>query len=146
MSYKLLRFVLLSAVGTACATQAGGPTQGASGAPSATLRGRVIDLKTAEPIAKALVSIRSQNLQSVTDEKGRFELTNVSPGDVDLYVSTVDYGLLKQRIEVKAGENVELELLLGQEALKHSERITVTAGPFAPVRSEEHTSELQSLR
>lgn len=151
MSYKLLRFVLLSAVGTACATQAGGPTQGASGAPSAALRGRVIDLKTAEPIAKALVSIRSQNLQSVTDEKGRFELTNVSPGDVDLYVSTVDYGLLKQRIEVKAGENVELELLLGQEALKHSERITVTAGPFAPVQPDapmEHSitsTELKNL-
>ncbi len=116
-----------------------------------TLRGKVIDLKTGEPIAKALVSIRAQNLQTATDEKGRFELANVSPGDADLYVSTVDYGLLKQRIHVDAAENPELELLLGQEALKHTERITVTATPFAPAVAEapvEHSitsTELKNL-
>jgi hypothetical protein len=111
----------------------------------------VIDFKTGEPIAKALVSIRGQNLQTVTDENGRFELSNVAPGDAELYVSTIDYGLLKQRIQVGAGEPKELELLLGQEALKHSERMTVTSGPFAPVQPEapvEHSingTELKNL-
>src|SRR5271157_1694972 len=131
---KLLTIVLLAAAGAACATQVSVPVQDARSA--STLRGRVIDLKTGEPIAMALVSIRDRNLQTVTDEKGRFELPKVSPGSVDLYVSTVDYGLLKQRIQVEAGENRELELILGQEALKHSERITVTSGPFAPVQAE----------
>lgn len=104
----------------------------APGAHSVTLRGRVLDLKTGEPIAKALVSIRDRNLETATDAQGRFELAGVPPGDSDLYVSTVDYGLLKQPIHVDAAGNAELELLLGQEALKHTERITVTSGPFAP--------------
>ena len=103
----------------ACGAQGGVASNDAVVAHSVTLRGRVIDFRTGEPIAKALVSIRSQNLQTVTDEKGRFELPNVSPGEADLYVSTIDYGLLKQRIQVQAGETAELELLLGQEALKH---------------------------
>lgn len=120
--------------------------------PSATsIRGRVIDFKTEEAIAKALVAIRSQQLQAITDENGRFEMQNVLPGRVDLYVSTVGYGLLKQSIEVQAGVENNVELLLGQEALKHIERVTVTAGPFAPVQPEapvEHSitnTELKNL-
>jgi hypothetical protein len=111
----------------------------------------VIDLKTGEPIAKALVSIRARNLQTATDEQGRFELVGVAPGEADLYVSTVDYGLLKQRIQIDAGGNAELELLLGQGALKHTERITVTSAPFAPTVAEapvEHSitnTELKNL-
>ena len=127
------------------------PVKDASGSHSITLRGRVIDLKTGEPIAKALVSIRARNLQTATDEQGRFELVGVAPGEADLYVSTVDYGLLKQRIQIDAGGNAELELLLGQGALKHTERITVTSGPFAPTVAEapvEHSitnTELKNL-
>ena len=104
--------------------------------PRASIRGRVIDFKTEEAIGKALVAIRSQHLEAITDEDGRFEIPNVLPGEVDLYVSTVGYGLLKQSIEVAAGVENNVELLLGQEALKHVERVTVTAGPFAPIQAE----------
>jgi len=130
---------------------AGVPVKDAPAKDSIVLRGRVIDLKTGEPISKALVSIRAQNLQTATDENGRFELTGVAPGEADLYVSTIDYGLLKQHIQVDAAANPELELLLGQEALKHTERITVTSAPFAPVVAEapvEHSitnTELKNL-
>jgi len=130
-----LAIILLCIAGSAYALPQSAPAPDAPGSHSITLRGRVIDFKTGEPIAKALVSIKSQNLRAVTDENGRFELPNVSPGEADLYVSTIDYGLLKQRIQVQAGAP-ELELLLGQEALKHTERITVTAGPFAPLQAE----------
>ena len=132
----LLPLLLLCVAGAAHAGQAGVPVKGASSAPTVTLRGRVLDLKTGEPISKALVSIRDRNLQTATGDGGRFELVGVPPGEADLYVSTVDYGLLKQRIHVDAGDNPELELLLGQEALKHTERITVTSGPFAPTVAE----------
>jgi hypothetical protein len=147
--HKLPPIILLCAAAMACAAQNGVPAKEAAPAHSVTLRGRVIDFKTGEPIAKALVSIRGQSLQTVTDEKGRFELPNVAPGDADLYVSTIDYGLLKQRIHVEAGESKELELLLGQEALKHSERMTVTSDPFAPVQPEapvEHSISATELK
>ncbi len=100
-----------------------------------TIRGRVIDFKTQEPIAKALVSVPVQNKQASTGPDGKFELDGVSPGPVDLYVSTVGYGLLKQRVVIQPGM-AELELLIGQEALKHTDHVTVSAGPFSPVQPD----------
>jgi hypothetical protein len=94
-----------------------------------TLAGRVADAKTGEPIAKALVSIREQRLQTETDDEGRFSLAGVSPGRVELYVSTVGYGLLKREIDVGAGTG-PLDLRLGQEAIQRSEDVTVVASPF----------------
>ena len=80
--------------------------------PVVTLRGRVVDFQTTEPIAKVLVAIRDQQLQAITDENGQFEMRNVLPGRVDLYVSTVGYGLLKQSVELQAGVENNLELLV----------------------------------
>jgi hypothetical protein len=99
----------------------------------ATVRGKVIDFKTGEVIEKAVVSVRDRNISATTGHDGIFELHNVPPGSVELTVSTVGYGLLKTRIEVAPGAELELELLLGQGALKHSEHVTVTTGPYAPV-------------
>jgi len=119
--------------------------------PVVTLRGRVVDFQTTEPIAKVLVAIRDQQVQAITDENGQFEMRNVLPGRVDLYVSTVGYGLLKQSVELQAGVENNLELSVGQEALKHYEHVTVYSGPFAPVQPEapvEHSitnTELKNL-
>ena len=38
------------------------------------VRGKVLDSKTGEPIAKALVSIREQKVEVVTNEAGEFEI------------------------------------------------------------------------
>lgn len=120
-------------------------------AQAVTIHGTVVDLKTGEPIGKALVSIRSQPIEATTGDDGRFELPGVQPGTVDLYVSTVNYGLLKEAVEVPPGADMQLEIQLGQGALKHSEHITVTASPFEaiePAAPEEHalqTSDLKNL-
>jgi hypothetical protein len=115
-----------------------------------TLTGRVIDAKTGEPIRKALVSIREQKTEAVTDDGGRFTLAGLQPGRVELYVSTVGYGLLKR--EVDLAETAEpLELKLGQEAIQRSEDVTVAASPFdrsqAGAASEQglDNSELKNL-
>ena len=115
------------------------PVSGQPAGSPASVRGKVLDLKTREAIDKAVVSIRDQGIDATTDRDGRFELRNVAPGSLELYVATVGYGLLRARVEVAAGSTVELELLLGQEALKHSEQVTVTAGPYSPVVTEAPT-------
>ncbi len=109
------------------------PASGQSAPQPATVRGKVIDFKTGEAMEKAVVSVRDRNISATTGHDGRFELRDVPPGSVELTVSTVGYGLLKTRIEVAPGAELELELLLGQDALKHSEHVTVTTGPYAPV-------------
>lgn len=107
---------------------------------SVSLSGRVVDAGRGEPIAKALVSIRALNLETVTGPDGRFQLPAVPVGVSDLYVTTVGYGLLRKKVNLQ--EDTELEIQLGQEALKVSEEITVTASPFDPVEPgvvSEHT-------
>jgi len=120
------------------------------------ITGRVVDLQTGEPIAKATVSIAGLPKDSktgavTTDEDGRFTLRAVSPGTAELHVFTVGYGLLKTEVDVKAGATVELELRIGQEAIRDTQQVTVVAGPFDPVVPDAVTqyslnnSELQDL-
>ena len=121
-----------------------------------TITGRVVDLQTGEPIAKATVSMagfpNGATTGSVTtDADGRFTLGAVPPGIAELRVYTVGYGLLKTKVDVKAGATVELELRLGQEAIRDTQQITVVAAPFDPIIPDAVTqyslnnSELQDL-
>ena len=122
---------------------------GALAAHAVTIHGTVVDSKTREPLGKALVSIRSQHIEATTGPDGRFELPGVQPGTVELYVSTVNYGLLKQSIEVPPGADLQLEIELGQGVLKRSEHITVTASPFdavEPTAPERHALEPADLK
>jgi hypothetical protein len=107
-----------------------------------TLRGKVTDFKTTEPVAKALVSIRSQNLQTVTDENGRFELSRVEPGEVELYISTVGYGIFKTKMQIPADGDTNIDFQIGQEALKRNDQITVTSGPFDPIETSAPTEQV----
>jgi hypothetical protein len=122
---------------------------GALAAQAVTIHGTVVDSKTREPLGKALVSIRSQHVEATTGPDGRFELAGVQPGTVELYVSTVNYGLLKEAVEVPPGADMQLEIELGQGVLKRTERITVTASPFdaiEPTAPERHALESADLK
>ncbi|MGP8172991.1 MAG: carboxypeptidase regulatory-like domain-containing protein [Terracidiphilus sp.] len=104
--------------------------------PLTSIRGKVIDLKSGEPIAKALVAIRSQHLQTVTSATGEFQIDDVLPGRADLYVSAVGLELLRKKLDLKAGITNEVQLLLGQDALRRTESVRVNAGPFSQVHTE----------
>ena len=108
----------------------------------ARFHGRVLDSRTNEPIAKALVSIRDQKIQTNTNETGEFEIKDVPPGEVELYVTTVGYGLVRKKIEVQPGIPVEIEILLGPDVLRRTDEVNVTAEPFVmpePSTISDHT-------
>jgi hypothetical protein len=123
--------------------------------PTGTITGRVVDLQTGEAIAKAAVSIGGQANTATTGDDGRFTLTGVPAGTLELRVFTVGYGLLKKRVELAAGATLDLDLRLGQEALRNTQhdtqQITVSAAPFDPVVADAPTqyslnaTELQDL-
>lgn len=102
--------------------------------PAVAVRGKVSDGKTGEGIAKALVSIRTQSLETVTDATGAFSFPKVAPGEVELYVSTVGYELLKTKLQIAGDRDVEAEIYLGQQASKPRETITVKADPLDSVQ------------
>ena len=122
-------------------------------APAQTSRfhGRVLDSRTNEPIAKALVSIRDRRIETTTNDKGEFEIAEVPAGEVELYVTTVGYSLVRKKIDVTAGIPVEIEILLGPDVLRRSDEVTVTAEPFVtpiPSTISDHSlteSELKNL-
>ncbi|HYR91306.1 MAG TPA: TonB-dependent receptor [Terriglobia bacterium] len=115
------------------------------------LHGTVRDSRTNELIAKALVSIRDLKIQATTDESGEFEIADVPPGEVELYVTTVGYTVIRRKIAVQAGTPVEIEIFLGPDVLRRSDEVTVTAAPFVTPEAStisDHTlteSELKNL-
>jgi hypothetical protein len=98
--------------------------------PPATLRGRVLDAQTGEPLAKARVSVRGVEIETRTDEAGRFELAGLPAGEVEIAVATVGYGVVRRTVATGAPD---LEIRLNQDALKRSEEVVVTAPPFTPL-------------
>jgi len=118
-------------------------------AQAARIHGKVLDSRTSEPIAKATVSIRDRKIETRTADNGEFELTDIEPGEIELYVTTVGYALLRKKIDVSPATPVEIEILLGPEVLKRTDEITVTEKPFValePASVSEHTLTQAEMR
>jgi len=94
-----------------------------------TLHGRVVDGRSGEPIAKVRILVPGSSRSTTTDEKGAFTLADLRPGNLELYITTVGYGLVKRTIIVKEG-NAETVIALNQEAATLTEHVTVTAEPY----------------
>ena len=112
---------------------------------SRSLKGRVVDARTGEPIAKVKIIITGSFAQqsTTTDESGAFSFQNVQSGEVELYITTVGYGLVKKKILIKDDENGEVEIALNQEAATLTEQVTVTAGPYEEI--ETNAASVQTL-
>jgi hypothetical protein len=115
-------------MGSAPALTGAAPADEAAGV---TLRGRVVDAQTAEPIAKATVAVPARAIEVATDGAGAFAVPGLPEGDVELVVTTIGYGLARKTVRV-GGEAAEVEIRVGQEALKRSEEVLVEAPPFDP--------------
>ena len=94
---------------------------------TATLRGTLIDFKSREPLARVKVELPGQSREATTDDHGRFELTQLEPGDVEISVSTVGYSKLGQKLKIPAGQTLDLEFPLGPEAVKPTAAATLNA-------------------
>jgi len=57
------------------------------------------------------------------------------PGEVELYVSTIGYELLKTKLQIAGDRDVEAEVYLGQQASKPRETITVKADPLDSIQA-----------
>ena len=94
-----------------------------------TIHGRVVDARTGEPIAKVRVIASGVDQSTTTDDSGAFTLENLPVGQLDLYITTVSYGLIKKTITLME-ENREFTIVLNEDAAALTESVTVTAGPY----------------
>jgi len=96
----------------------------------ARLTGRVVDARTGEPIGKVKVIVSGTAQETTTDDNGVFALENLPAGKVDLYITTVTFGLVKKTVMVKPGNNADIQIALNEDAAALTENVTVTTAPF----------------
>ena len=96
----------------------------------ATLRGRVLDARTGEPIGNVRVIVNGSNRETITDDAGAFTIENLPPGPAELYLTTITYGLLKKTITVREGEDQTITIGLNEDAAALTEQVIVSPDPY----------------
>src|SRR5882672_11543912 len=94
------------------------------------LSGRVVDARTGEALAKVKVIVSGTNQETTTDDNGAFTLDNLNSGKIDLYITTVTFGLVKKSVVLKEGDNSDFQIALNEDAAALTETVTVNTAPF----------------
>lgn len=129
LAFCLILLILLP-LAKGSGSQARGLQQPATQKPRlVTIRVHVVDARTGESIAKVRVIVSGTDQSMTTDESGAFVLENVPVGQLDLYITTVSYGLVKKTITLLE-ENRDFTIVLNEDAAALTESVTVTAGPY----------------
>jgi hypothetical protein len=121
-------------------------------APSGSIRGLVVDARSAATLAGVLVRIPRSGAETVSDADGHFELNAVAPGAHRLYVSLIGYVLAEPEVTVPAGAALDLTVTLSEGAATYTEEITVVGDAFrgpsveVPAAMALNSADLRELR
>ncbi|MCU7498523.1 MAG: carboxypeptidase-like regulatory domain-containing protein [Ignavibacteria bacterium] len=80
-----------------------------------TIKGKVTDLETKEPLTNATVFLENTTFGTVTDLKGSYEIVNADPGSYHLIVSMVGYEMKRIPVKVIKGISLALDAQLKQK-------------------------------
>lgn len=109
----------------------------------ATIKGKVTDLQTKEPVPFLNVSVEGTPIGTATDFEGNYEL-ELDPGTYNIIFSSVDYGKVKEKVTLKAGEKKRLDFYLELKAVE-IEMFVKSEGKFEK-RLDEVTVSLEVLK
>ena len=82
--------------------------------PSGTIRGVVVDTVNGTGVGRVSVRLQTSGRIAVTDDAGRFELADVPAGAQELYVSAVDFILVKRTVVVSTGAPSDITIVLSE--------------------------------
>ncbi|HEU0252312.1 MAG TPA: carboxypeptidase-like regulatory domain-containing protein, partial [Pyrinomonadaceae bacterium] len=99
-----------------------------------TLRGRVVDANSGEPMVNVRVAAKSTEKATITDANGVFTL-ELPSGPQELYITTVNYGLVKKTINVAADTSGDIQIALNEDAAALTEHVTIASDPFESTRT-----------
>jgi hypothetical protein len=107
-----------------------------------TVRGTILDGASKSPIAGASVLVLGTNNGTASDAQGRFKLTGVPVGRVNLKISFIGYeDLFLRDIVVNSGKEVVMDLALTESLTKLEEvNITYSRSEDATVTNNEMTT------
>jgi hypothetical protein len=116
------------------------------------IRGTVVDTRGGAPLGRVAVRLQTSGQKTITDDQGRFELDGVAEGQQELYVSAVDFILVKRTVTVAPGAAIEVTIALAEGTGTYSETVTVMgtstvrADPVVAAEQTLRSTELQQLR
>ena len=115
--------------------------------PSGAIRGIVVDTKEGTGIRSVSVRLQSTGRTVVTGDDGRFEIADVPIGSQELYVSAVDFILVKRTVTVAAGSTTEVSIVLAEGTGTYTETVNVrgTSGTGNISRREPAVASAQTL-
>ena len=87
--------------------------------PMGMIRGVVLDTANGSGVARVSVRRQATGRLVLTDEDGRFEIADVPPGAQELYVSAVDFILVKRAVTVTAGAAADVTIVLSENVANH---------------------------
>jgi hypothetical protein len=119
-----------------------------------SIRGTVVDSRDGTPVRRVSVRLQSSGRAVITDDEGRFAFEAVPVGEQELYVSVVDFILVKRNVTVDGGANVDITIVVAEGSGTYSETVDVRATtPTGPRRESTVAAEqilggieLQQLR
>ncbi len=118
-----------------------------------TIRGVVVlDTRGGAPVNQVLVRLQGSGRAVTTDDAGRFEIDQVAAGSQELYVSAVDFILVKHTLIVSAGETTDVTIALTDGTGSLTQAVTVVGRAEEPLNGAApsaqvlETKDLQQLR
>ncbi len=94
-----------------------------------SVTGRVTDRATTQPLSNVQVFVPATSLRTITNADGRYTLTNVPSGTVEVRAIRLGYSAGTQRVELAAGGTAAADFSLSASALALDELVvTGTAG------------------
>jgi len=99
---------------------------------SGSVRGRVTDAKSEQPIVGASVVLVGTRWRATTDENGQYRIADVAPGTYTLTASRIGYAKQTRTVTVGAGPEVSVDVAL-ETAATALEEVVVT-GTIVPTQ------------
>ncbi len=93
---------------------------------SGSIKGKVVDSQTRDPLIGANVVLQGTSLGTAADLEGKFNIHNVSPGKWTVKVSYIGYVTVTQEVTVVENEAAQLDFRLTSQAIT-GETVVITA-------------------
>src|SRR5216117_389080 len=121
---RLFHYLMCGVLGAALTWTAPPPL--AAQQPTGTIRGRVTDNSTQQPIAGAIIAVGNRSTQ--TRDDGRFTIGGIAAGSDLLRVKMIGYVQINQPVMVTAGDTSVVDLALTAQAIGLSEVVVTGYG------------------
>lgn len=82
-----------------------------------SLKGRILDAESGEPVAYVYMHFEEINRTATSDREGRFQINNLPQGTYTLYLHRIGYTDQKRTIDVDSDEPPKLEITMQPTAL-----------------------------